>query len=133
MEDELLENDILAGLGFGENSDWFGGKVVFRGKVENFAAEKDSPQFRIRLEKAELGASSRFSRRFGSKSFVRIKIPKALWKYPVALVDFFRRPFVISGKVFRAFLEKEKNVFLVRFHPFETTHFPHLFTPLVHD
>lgn len=88
--------------------------MVFRAKLEN-ASEKDPDQFKITLGKAELGASSRFSRRFGSKSFVRVKIHKSLQnsKYSEALIDFFRRPFIIAGKVFRAFFEKEKTVFLV--------------------
>lgn len=110
MEDECLRNDCYAGLGFNEDSGWFAGKVVFRAKLEldkdiNFLA------FKVVLERAELGASSRFTRRFGSASFMRVKIPKSFNKYPTELMDFFRRPFIVSGKVFRAFLEKENNVF----------------------
>ncbi|KAJ4498650.1 RNA dependent RNA polymerase-domain-containing protein [Lentinula lateritia] len=112
LEEESLKRDPYSALGFVQNSDWFGGKVVFRAKlkiqVEN---PKKPPSFKIELEKAELGASSRFSRRFGSKSFIRIKIPKNLTRYSKELMHFFRRPFIIAGRVFRAFLEKEKNVF----------------------
>ncbi|KAJ3799108.1 RNA dependent RNA polymerase-domain-containing protein [Lentinula aff. detonsa] len=111
-EEEFLNRDPHAGLGFNEHSDWFGGKVVFRAKLKNLSDDpKKLPLFKVELERAELGASSRFSRRFGSKSFMRLKISKTLTRYADALMDFLRRPFIIAGKVFRAFLEKEKNVF----------------------
>jgi RNA-dependent RNA polymerase len=116
LEEQHLDGDRYAALGVDERyQDWFGGKVVFRAKVENLVDDpKKPPQFKIKLERAELGASSRFTRRFGSKSFMRVKIPKYLNRHPDALMDFFRRPFIISGKVFRAFLEKEKNVFFYK-------------------
>ncbi|KIK68052.1 hypothetical protein GYMLUDRAFT_216523 [Collybiopsis luxurians FD-317 M1] len=111
LEDKYLRENCYAGLGFDTNEDWFGGKVMFRGKLKP-ADEKKPPQFKIELERPELGASSRFTRRFGSKSFMRIKIPKDLSRYRDALMNYFRRPFIVSGKVFRAFLEKERTVFL---------------------
>ncbi|KAJ3882906.1 RNA dependent RNA polymerase-domain-containing protein [Lentinula edodes] len=112
LEEESLNRDPYSALGFVQNSDWFGGKVVFRAKLKmQVDNPKKPPSFKVELEKAELGASSRFSRRFGSKSFIRIKIPKNLTRYSKELMHFFRRPFIIAGRVFRAFLEKEKNVF----------------------
>jgi len=64
------------------------------------------------LEKVELGASNRFARRWGSKSFVRVKVSKDLWSSGDALVEYFKRPFVICGRIYRAFLEKDRTVFL---------------------
>ncbi|KAJ4478201.1 RNA dependent RNA polymerase-domain-containing protein [Lentinula aciculospora] len=112
QEEECLNRDPYAGLGFNCNSDWFGGKVVFRAKLKILqVVDPEKPPFKVVLERAELGASSRFSRRFGSKSFLRMKIPKMLTRHADRLMDFLRQPFIIAGKVFRAFLEKEKNVF----------------------
>ncbi|KAJ3843405.1 RNA dependent RNA polymerase-domain-containing protein [Lentinula raphanica] len=109
--EESLSADPYAGLGLGEHSDWFGGKVVFRAKLVD-SSKKAKDKFRVELERAELGASSRFSRRFGSKSFVRLKISKTLIRHADELMNYLRRPFIIAGRVYRAFLEKEKNVFL---------------------
>ncbi|KAF9076729.1 RNA dependent RNA polymerase-domain-containing protein [Rhodocollybia butyracea] len=111
-EEELLSKDPYAGLGFNENSEWFGGRVVFRGRITLLkGSDPKKTQFKVVLEKPELGASCRFTRRFGSKSFMRVKVPKSLIRYSNDLMDFFRRPLVISGRVYRAFLEKDKNVF----------------------
>ncbi|THV08462.1 hypothetical protein K435DRAFT_641686, partial [Dendrothele bispora CBS 962.96] len=103
-EEKALQENPHAGLGCDDNSSWFGGKVIFRLSLRK--------NFEISLEKAELGASNRFTRRWGSKSFVRVKISKELWNSGDALVNFFRRPFIICGRIFRAFLEKDKTVFL---------------------
>ena len=54
-------------------------------------------------------------RRFGSRRFIRARIQKdALNQKGNLLSEYFRRPFIIGGAVFRAFFAKEQNVFLVR-------------------
>ncbi|KAF5390517.1 hypothetical protein D9757_002717 [Collybiopsis confluens] len=112
LEDRYLREDAYGALGFNKDDDWFGGKIVFAGKLKILSLDsKKRPLFKVELERPDMGASSRFTRRFGSKSFMRIRIPKDLSKYSDDLIELFRRPFIVSGKVFRAFLEKEKNVF----------------------
>ena len=54
-------------------------------------------------------------RRFGSRRFIRARIQKdALNQKGNLLSEYFRRPFIIGGAVFRAFYAKEQNVFLFR-------------------
>ncbi|KAK0468272.1 RNA dependent RNA polymerase-domain-containing protein [Desarmillaria tabescens] len=113
LEEEALKKDPNGCLGFNEtNDDWYGGKVNFRGKLKKTSAKGSSPSFKIVLEKAELGPSNRFARKFGSKSFLRIKVTKECLSYEKELVLFFKHPFILNGSVFRAFYEKDKNVFL---------------------
>ncbi len=72
-------------------------------------------EFRLVLDRPTLGSSNRFMRRFGSRRFIRIRIQKdALMQKGHKLTEYFRRPFVIGGAVFRAFFAKEQNVFLFR-------------------
>ncbi|KAI0360558.1 hypothetical protein OH77DRAFT_1493021 [Trametes cingulata] len=77
--------------------------------------EKDD-QYRLKLDRPALGSSNRFSRRFGSRRFIRVRVPKdLLWKAKDdELQKYFRRPFVVGNVVFRAFYAKEQNVFLFR-------------------
>ncbi|KAK0206463.1 RNA dependent RNA polymerase-domain-containing protein [Desarmillaria ectypa] len=113
LEEEALKKDPNGCLGFNKtNYDWYGGKVNFRGKLKKTSAKGSSPSFKIILEKAELGPSNRFARKFGSKSFLRIKVTKECLSYEKELVSFFKHPFILNGSVFRAFYEKDKNVFL---------------------
>ncbi len=108
-----MKKDPNGCLGFNKDSDdWYGGKVGFRGKLKNTSAKGSSPSFKIVLEKAELGPSNRFARKFGSKSFLRVKVTKECLSYEKELVSFFRHPFILNGSVFRAFYEKDKSVFL---------------------
>ena len=67
------------------------------------------------LDRPTLGTSNRFMRRFGSRRFIRVRIQKdALMQKGNSLAEYFYRPFIISGAVFRAFFAKEQNVFLFR-------------------
>ncbi len=92
---------------------WYGGKVHFTAKVVVDKEKKDD--FRLVLDRPTLGTSNRFMRRFGSRRFIRVRIQKdALMQKGNRLADYFYRPFVISGAVFRAFFAKEQNVFLFR-------------------
>ncbi|KAK0490935.1 RNA dependent RNA polymerase-domain-containing protein [Armillaria novae-zelandiae] len=113
LEEEALKKDPNGCLGFNEGDEsWYGGKVNFRGKLKKTFAKGSSPSFKIVLEKAELGPSNRFARKFGSKSFLRVKVTKECLSYEKDLVSFFKHPFILNGFVFRAFYEKDKSVFL---------------------
>lgn len=113
-------------LGFANcaDTDWFGGKVIFRAALKN-KGTANNPIFTVTLGQAELGPSCRFSRRFGSKSFLRIKIGKSLWMNESTcspLLDFLKKPFVLLGSVYRTFYAKDGTAFLFRTHevPVET-------------
>ncbi|TBU26167.1 RNA dependent RNA polymerase-domain-containing protein [Dichomitus squalens] len=120
-EDEILPNHQYGGLGCNEHEaynesdpDWYGGKVHFTAKVV-VAKDRRPSEFRFILERPALGSSNRLMRRFGSRRFIRARIQKdALNQKGNDLAEYFRRPFVIGGAVFRAFFAKEQNVFLVR-------------------
>ncbi|KAF5357710.1 hypothetical protein D9758_007515 [Tetrapyrgos nigripes] len=94
--------------GIGNNSafpDWYGGKVDLRGTLQK--------NMSIKLEMCTLGPSNKAKRRFGSKSFIRIKIPDNLrFHQNTDFVSFFKHPFVFWGSVFRAFYAKDDSVFL---------------------
>ncbi|KAF9268058.1 hypothetical protein L218DRAFT_892734 [Marasmius fiardii PR-910] len=115
-EEELNKGDPFGCLGFREGGDgWYGGKVAFRGRLKQTSSKwARAHEFKVELERPELSASFRFSRRFGSSSFLRLKIPKELWKHSASLVDFLRRPFVLCGFVYRTIWEKDKTIILQR-------------------
>ena len=95
-----------------DDKDWYGGKVHFTAKV---VGGRDKKGFSLVLDRPTLGSSNRFMRRFGSRRFIRVRIQKdALMQKGGGLFEYFRRPFIIAGVVFRAFFAKEQNVFLVR-------------------
>ncbi|KAJ8086723.1 hypothetical protein PM082_005546 [Marasmius tenuissimus] len=116
-EDEFNKGNTYACLGCLDLDPWYGGKVVFRAKVKNIASEyAKNPKFKIILDRPELGASYRFSRRHGSSSFIRLKVPRDLCspKMIPHLVKFLIQPVVVCGSVYRLVLEKDKTVFLYR-------------------
>lgn len=104
-------------MGFDEDGtpgDWYGGQVQFRGSLILVAMDS-SKELKLRLEKPTIGPSTQFTRRFGSKHIFRIKLSRNAQNEPSeVLLNYFRRPFIICGGVFRAFYSKEDNVFLVR-------------------
>ncbi|RDX54626.1 hypothetical protein OH76DRAFT_1341007 [Lentinus brumalis] len=121
LEDQIMQkHGDYAALGCNESEGfcpdkpgWYGGKVHFTAKVVVDKEKKDD--FRLVLDRPTLGTSNRFMRRFGSRRFIRVRIQKdALMQKGNRLADYFYRPFVISGAVFRAFFAKEQNVFLFR-------------------
>lgn len=110
-----------AGLGFnekGEYLNWYGGKILFHGKLYDAAAKgckKPDKKYKLQLERAELGPSYMFARRFGSKNFFRLKLTKqVLNKNSDDLLNYLRRPLILCGSVFRAFYAKDANVFYVK-------------------
>lgn len=117
--------DKYAGLGLSAaQPDYYGGKVVFRAHLKNIGTKaaptynvgtKTAPTYHLVLDAPELGPSNRFLRRFGSWNFMKVKVPKQVLSQPNnGLLDFFRRPLVINGQVYRAYYAKESNVFLFR-------------------
>ncbi|ESK86536.1 hypothetical protein Moror_9807 [Moniliophthora roreri MCA 2997] len=107
QEIEIFGNDLLpseraTGL-------YCGGKIDFIGRVE-----KEGGSYRIRLERASKGPSNKAKRRFGSRNFLKIKIPSGVFKSQNEIDTCFQRPFVMWESVFRAFLGKEDTVLLVR-------------------
>jgi RNA-dependent RNA polymerase len=116
LEEEMLLEDPYAGLGFSSKKpDWYGGKVIFRAILRENKATKITPYpYTFTLERAELGPSCRFTQRFGSKRFIRVSISKSIFnKKDNKIIEFFKHPFVLNGRVFRAFFAKEHNAFLV--------------------
>lgn len=95
----------------GSPSENYGGQVHFRGILGHC---KTSGKFTVDLEEATIGPSYLFSRRFGSKSFFRIKLGKSAKVVPGLCFDYLRNPFVICGRVFRAFYAKDDTVFLFK-------------------
>lgn len=118
-EEEALGINQFGGLGFnekGEYLNWYGGKVLFHGKLYDTADKASKkPKYKLQLDRAELGPSSMFARRFGSKHFFRLKLTKAvLNKSSDDLMTYLRRPLILCGSVFRAFYAKDSNVFYVK-------------------
>ncbi|KIY48407.1 hypothetical protein FISHEDRAFT_23685, partial [Fistulina hepatica ATCC 64428] len=126
LETEYMSQDPDAGLGNSAVAPgWYGGKIVFRAVMrEDTCRSKDSshsePCFHPALEPATLGASTRFTRTFGSTAFLRVKVPTRLQmkftkdKDKEKWVRYFRRPVVLWGQVYRAFFAKDENVFFFR-------------------
>jgi len=114
-EEHALSQDPYAGIGDNNPTipGWYGGKVEFRGRLQAASPETaGGKSFKVVLENCTLGASSRFTRRFGSFSFLRIKIPLKLFhdsKNNLGL--FFQKKFILWGNVFRACYAKNDNVF----------------------
>ncbi|KAF8969583.1 RNA dependent RNA polymerase-domain-containing protein [Flammula alnicola] len=110
-EEEALSRGPYEGLGnSNEYPDWYGGKVEFRGRLQSMDGKKKS--YKIVLDQCTLGPSSRFARRFGSWSFLRVKIPQQTFHDPKNNLNiFFRKAFIIWGQVFRACYAKGDNIF----------------------
>jgi hypothetical protein len=113
-EEAAHHNNPHGGLGF--NADfpgWHGGKVHFCARLKNVGTAK-TPQYRVILDRPVLGPSCLFTRRFMSRRFLIIKLSKQILNNPDnGLLGLFSRPFVLTGKVFRAFYAKDENVFLI--------------------
>lgn len=111
-QDAILEN-IGRGLGlmgkFGGFGDWYGGKVQQVGRLI-----KEGVSYKIKLEKMESRRSHRFARYYGSRRFLHIRVSDdLLLKERDQVKRFFRRKFILCGRVFVAFHAKERNVYLV--------------------
>ena len=108
----ILENKGR-GLGlmgdFRGDSDWYGGRIQQIGRVS-----KDDSAYKIKLERMESRRSNRFARNFGSRRFLQIRVPEDFLQAERDKVkQFFRRKFILCGRVYIPFHAKEKNVYLV--------------------
>ncbi|KAF8163532.1 RNA dependent RNA polymerase-domain-containing protein [Crassisporium funariophilum] len=114
LEEVALSRGPFEGLGNNaDNPGWYGGKVEFRGKLQQI--DGNSKSYKLQLDSCTLGPSSRNTRRFGSWSFLRVKIPLPIFHQENNnLESFFKQTFVIWGEVFRACYAKERNVFFFR-------------------
>ncbi|KAJ6499604.1 RNA dependent RNA polymerase-domain-containing protein [Mycena vitilis] len=110
-EKEALRLDPNAALGnCSQYPKRYGGKVCFTGTIE-VAQDKVN----VVLDRCTLSSSYRLGRRFGSSSFLRLKIPARILHSPDnRLKEFFQNPFIIFGSVFRSFYAKDATVFLFR-------------------
>ena len=122
-EEEAFKKSTLSSLGCEGDDPWYGGKVQFIGKLKRRTDRKrhEDPYY-ITLERPELGPSTRFTRRFGSADFLRIKIMNELrYREGEDIINFLSRPLVLSGNVYRSFFSKETTVFFKRtneeYHP----------------
>lgn len=89
---------------------WYGGSVCFPARVKKAGP---SESFTLDLLPPTLGPSTRFTRAFGSHSFVRVKLDQGMvLREGRNLIEFFQTPFIIGGRVFRAFYAKENTVHL---------------------
>jgi len=115
-----LKKNPYGGLGFnekGEHIGWHGGQVLFYGKLQDTTGKgcKKPANFKIVLVPAELGPSNMFARRFGSKTFFRLKLSKSVQnRSPVEIFPYLKRPIILCGGVFRAFYAKDQTVFYVK-------------------
>ncbi|KXN89661.1 putative RNA-dependent RNA polymerase SHL2 [Leucoagaricus sp. SymC.cos] len=93
-----------------------GGKIHFTATLKQSSARKHSniPEYKIELNQAELGPSCSFSRRFGSKCFFRLKIPKTIIGSDTNLIEFLCKPIILCQGVYRAFYAKEQTAFYFR-------------------
>ena len=83
----------------------------------NFRAKlfkKQGGDLSIALDRAVVGSSHRFARRYGSEKFIRVRIDEALFTPDIGidLVEMFQRPFIIFTRIFRAFYASEGGVWL---------------------
>ncbi|KZO93158.1 hypothetical protein CALVIDRAFT_566868 [Calocera viscosa TUFC12733] len=113
VEQKAMGSPTHEGLGCVEpNSAVYHGKVHF---VVSVLWKTDHSNPVIHLERPELGASTRFARRFGSRRFIRMKNIFHQDRSPAAkaMMSFYLKGFVFMGRVYRAFCEKDGTVHLV--------------------
>lgn len=92
-----------------------GGTIHFTASLKRVSADRKDlslADYKIELNPAELGPGCSFARRYGSKSFFRLKLGKGLVQADTyTLLDFLRKPIILCNSVYRAFYGKEQTVF----------------------
>lgn len=92
-----------------------GGRVHFYATLKKPTTTTTKDIYKIELNPARLGASNSFSRRFGSKSFLHLKIPTPLlYQQGSDMTSYLRKPLILCQHVFRAFYAKEQTVYYFR-------------------
>ncbi|KAG9019609.1 hypothetical protein FRB90_012455 [Tulasnella sp. 427] len=106
---------------------WWGGRVEQRAVMVNLGVDKERtsmcrgalppPKIRwtIKLHQLEMrGKSCRFTRKFGSRRFIQLKVPELRTQAERdSLLDELLKPHLIHGRVFRAFSTHDGTVRLV--------------------
>ncbi|KIJ41942.1 hypothetical protein M422DRAFT_254959 [Sphaerobolus stellatus SS14] len=124
QEEELSREKTgkIAGLGFSNVSGWYGDKVHFIARLKDLEKDKSnkgklrhshgSPSYQIILQRSELGPSNRrFSRRFGSRRFIHVRVAKSIMMSGnSSLVEYFQKPFLLNGRIFKAFCLKDTSI-----------------------
>ncbi|KAJ3508329.1 hypothetical protein NMY22_g16648 [Coprinellus aureogranulatus] len=115
-EEAALARSPYGCMGYEDNgapSQWYGGRVQFRGTLILQDSTKD---LHLKLERPSLGPSTQLTRRFGSRQLFRMKVPEAsrVARLGQELVEYCKRPIVLCGSVYRAFYVKEDTVFFIK-------------------
>jgi len=96
---------------------WYGGKVRFSGRLQVVSEDENGKKnakksFKIVLDDCALWTSFRHARRWGSWSYLRVKVPsQAFYDSKLGLDSFFKKTFLFWGCVFRACYAMGDNVF----------------------
>ncbi|TRM67733.1 RNA dependent RNA polymerase-domain-containing protein [Schizophyllum amplum] len=102
-EEAMLAKNEHAALGFNEDDpSWFGGKIHYTARIKETGSR--SNPFTVVLRRPELGVSSQFYRRYGSASFLTVRLSKGISGdrgNGEAIDVFVRRPLIVLGRVFR--------------------------------
>ena len=95
-----------------------GGKIHFSAALKQISADRKKSSladYKIELNPVELGTSCSFARRYGSRSFLRLKLNRGLIQADAyILLDFLRKPIILCNSVYRAFYGKEQTVFFFK-------------------
>ncbi|KAG8952307.1 hypothetical protein FRC04_004735 [Tulasnella sp. 424] len=135
-EEAALDKGTYETLGLSPSSEddtelamgtWWGGRVEQRAVMVNLGVDEPrksmcsganrSPKVRwaIRLHQQEMrGKSCRFARKFGSRRFIQLKIPELRSQAERdSLQEELLKPFLLHGRIFRAFSTHDGTVRLV--------------------
>ncbi|PWN51943.1 hypothetical protein IE53DRAFT_28075 [Violaceomyces palustris] len=133
-ESEALKRDRFSGLGFTEGSPdgskQYGGNVIFEGKISTMTPKRATKlrEFEISLYPPRLGQSCRFTRRYGSERFLRLKLDQAFlrdaqnhsvgWEkrreVQEELKAFLLRPFLLLGRIYKLLHTKSDTIWLLQ-------------------
>ncbi|KAI6119808.1 RNA-dependent RNA polymerase, partial [Pisolithus croceorrhizus] len=102
---------------FHRHSDgWYGGRVHFTASLKlhgNVSKCSELSNYKIILDRPELGSSMRLSRQFSSYAIVRVRVSrKVMNKARSTLITFFSQRFLLCGVIYRVFYAKDSSIFL---------------------
>ena len=93
-----------------DQPNWYGGRIQQVVRLE----EANEGSFRLVLAKMEMRKSCRAARFLGSRRMLQVSIPQnVVNNRGDDLRAFFKQKFILCGRVFVAFLPKDKKVFLM--------------------
>lgn len=102
---------------FHRHSDgWYGGRVHFTASLKlhgNVSKCSELSNYKIVLDRPELGSSMRLSRQFSSYAIIRVRVSrKVINKARSTLITFFSQRFLLCGVIYRVFYAKDSSIFL---------------------